>query len=145
MGRKKCMILNDSKTQHLHFRSKLSSTLQSPNQDGTYVPLFQVRATKDHGVIVQHMLNSRAQVEEAVVKASRMFAVMRRTHEQRTLNIILPVYSALVRSPNSARDFDAIITVQRVTTKSIPDFKRLAHTEHCRRLKLCSFWRRRLR
>lgn len=149
------MFLNASKSQHLHFGPSPPPTLLFPDENGIEVPLPQVMATKDLGVIVQSTLSPRAQVDAAVAKARSMLAFMRRTFERISPEIFLPVYSALVRppleycvqawSPNSARDIDAIEKVQEIATRSIPGFSRLSYIERLRRLKLFSLRRRRLR
>lgn len=63
------MVLNVSRSQHLVQRSKPSSTLLFSNN----VPLTQVLATKDLGVIIQNKFNFRSQVDTAVSKVMSMY------------------------------------------------------------------------
>lgn len=90
------MVPNASKSRYLHFWSNPSLTLLFPKQDGAYVPLYQVLATKVLDVIVQNNLRPRAQVDAAVVKDMSMLAFMQITFERLTPGIFLSVYNKLV-------------------------------------------------
>lgn len=71
-----------------------------PNQDSTRVTLPQVMATKDFDLIVQNTLNPRAQVDVTVVNIRNMLAFIRKTFQELTLDIFLPIISVLVGPPH---------------------------------------------
>lgn len=75
------LVLNASKSQHLHVRPHPSHTLRVPHQDGTHAPLAYGMSTQFPVVIIVNTLNPRAQADATAVQARSMPAFVRRTFE----------------------------------------------------------------
>lgn len=149
------MLLNASKSQHMHIGGTPSSPLLLPDENGTLIPLPLVSSAKDLGIMIDSSLKPTTQVDSAVAKARSALAFISRTFERLTPDIFLPAYSALVRplleycvqawAPYTARDIEKMEKVQAAATRRVPGLKGLTYVERLRRLNLFSLERRRLR
>ena len=59
--------------------------------------LEEVQEEKDLGVMVHKAMNGSRQVAEAVKKASRALAQLRRTISNKEIDTVIPIYKATVR------------------------------------------------
>ena len=114
-----------------------------------------VEEEKDLGVIVNKSLKNSRQAQEAVKKANRMFGMIFRNFHSRTKNIILPLYTSLVRphlefcnqfwNPHLKCDIELIERVQRRATRGIVELRGKPYIERLREAGLFSLERRRTR
>lgn len=96
---------------------------------GIHVPLHQIMSKKDFGVMVQNALSPWVQLNVVVAKTRSMFASMRRTFEQLSLEFALPVYTALDQSP-----IENCVRTQEIVTRTIHLFSNVVCTERFHRL-----------
>ena len=119
------------------------------------IKLESVQHIKDLGITVASNLKFSQQCKHAAGKANRMLGFINRNFSFKNKEIILPLYTSLVRphleyavqfwSPHHAKDIAKLEAVQRRATKLIPSLRNKPYEERLARLNLFSLEKRRLR
>uniref|UniRef100_K7F1Z4 Reverse transcriptase domain-containing protein n=1 Tax=Pelodiscus sinensis TaxID=13735 RepID=K7F1Z4_PELSI len=139
----KCKVMHIGKNNPNYRYSMMRANLATTNQE------------RDRGVIVDSSLKTSTQSAAAVKKANRMLGIIRKGIENKTQNILLPLYKTMVHphleycvqmwSPHLKKDLLALERVQKRATKVIRGLERVPYEERLKRLGLFSLEKRRLR
>ncbi|CAM5134922.1 unnamed protein product [Natator depressus] len=110
---------------------------------------------RDLGVIVDSSLKSSTQCAAAVKKVNRMLGIIKKGIDNKTENIILPLYKSMVRPhleycvqmwlPHLKKDILELEKVQKRATKMIRGIEQLPYEERLIKLGRLSLEKRRLR
>ncbi|CAM5105037.1 unnamed protein product [Natator depressus] len=139
----KCNVMHIGKNNPNYTYNTMGANLATTNQE------------KDLGVIVESSLKTSTQCAAAVKKANGMLGIIKKGIENKTENILLPLYKSMVRphleycvqmwSPRLQKDTLALEKVQKRATKMIRGLERVPSEERLKRLGLFSLEKRRLR